>query len=108
HFSKEPRTLDDWRARWSADANSIFAPPLFVDPENGNFNLLPGSPLSGWGLPTGLDTAPELVEYATEAETPAGAPRDLVLEGNYPNPFNPQTEIRYTLHASAHVRMEVY
>jgi nitrite reductase/ring-hydroxylating ferredoxin subunit len=35
-------------------------------------------------------------------------PEAYTLEENYPNPFNPQTTIRYALAEQAHVRLEVY
>ena len=35
-------------------------------------------------------------------------PTDFALEGNYPNPFNPVTTIRFDMPESAHVRLEVY
>lgn len=37
-----------------------------------------------------------------------GLPRDFALHPNYPNPFNPETTIRYQLSASTHVRLAVY
>ena len=35
-------------------------------------------------------------------------PTDFVLEGNYPNPFNPATEIAYALPQQVHVTLTVY
>jgi hypothetical protein len=37
-----------------------------------------------------------------------GPPMSHALEGNYPNPFNPQTEIRFTVPEDADVLLEVY
>ncbi len=39
---------------------------------------------------------------------PAEVPETYVLEGNYPNPFNPQTAIRFGLPETAQVRLVVY
>ena len=38
------RNLAEWRERTGFDTHSIEAMPLFVDPENGDFRLAPGSP----------------------------------------------------------------
>ncbi len=38
----------------------------------------------------------------------AGVPEAYVLEANYPNPFNPQTTIRFGMPESAQVRLMVY
>ena len=42
------------------------------------------------------------------AEVAAKAPSEYVLESNYPNPFNPETRIRFGLPESAHVKLVVY
>ena len=38
----------------------------------------------------------------------ATVPTDFALEGNYPNPFNPATEILYALPQQVHVTLTVY
>ncbi len=43
-------------------------------------------------------------DVGTEAVTPA----EPVLFSNYPNPFNPSTEIRFTLPEASHVSLVVY
>ena len=35
-------------------------------------------------------------------------PKELMLTGNYPNPFNPETATRYALPQTGHVRLAVY
>lgn len=41
-------------------------------------------------------------------EETAPMPTDFVLYGNYPNPFNPTTKIKYQLAQNAKVQLEVY
>jgi hypothetical protein len=44
-----------------------------------------------------------------DISTPAhGTPRDFKLYGNFPNPFNPSTEIRFDLPADSRVDLIVY
>ncbi len=50
--------------------------------------------------------APSSVMLAVEE--PELAPEEIALTGNYPNPFNPTTEIRYYLPESGHVKLSVY
>ncbi len=38
----------------------------------------------------------------------AALPRDLVLYGNYPNPFNPETRIRFSLPEEMQVKVTIY
>ena len=46
----------------------------------------------------------------TDGETgsPLGAPENISLAGNFPNPFNPLTTLRFSLPAAARIRLSVY
>jgi hypothetical protein len=50
------------------------------------------------------------VEYlqGTSIETTDNLPSTVQLMGNYPNPFNPQTTVQFSLPQSAHVLVEVF
>jgi hypothetical protein len=70
-------TWDDWRKR-GKDTRSIYADPLFVDPENGNLTLKPNSPALALGfqpidistcgprLKTGPQASPQAAGTATQ------------------------------------------
>ena len=45
---------------------------------------------------------------ATSTEGAFGTPTTFALEGNYPNPFNPQTTVQYAVPEAAAVRVTVY
>ncbi|MCB0749819.1 MAG: T9SS type A sorting domain-containing protein, partial [Ignavibacteriae bacterium] len=86
------------------------ADPMFVDPDNGNFDLMEGSPAIGYaesgnnlGDPRWkVTTATNIVEEGIEI------PSDFNLFQNYPNPFNPTTSINYSLKAESHVTLEIF
>ncbi len=44
------RNLEQWRQRQGQDQNSLVADPLFVDPQDGDFTLKPGSPAEKIGF----------------------------------------------------------
>jgi len=37
----------------------------------------------------------------------SNAPQDLTLDNNFPNPFNPTTQIKFGLPTSTHVRLQI-
>lgn len=45
---------------------------------------------------------------ATSNETQVEIPSEFVLEGNFPNPFNPTTNIRFAVPEAGNVRLSVY
>ncbi len=49
-----------------------------------------------------------VLAYIVETGVEDGTPSRYELLGNFPNPFNPVTEIRYTLPGPAGVRLDVY
>jgi hypothetical protein len=79
------------------------APPLYCAPDDRH--LQAGSPCApdqtGFGLVGALGVG---CETATGAPSPA---RDLRV-GAHPNPFNPRTEITYTLPQAGRTRLSVY
>ncbi len=112
----------------TSPATLLNSDPNFFDPNNGNFQLSPGSPCIDMGTPdtTGLS----LPEYDL-----AGNPRitngridmgafeynpgsDMThtsvinlsyrMEQNYPNPFNPTTVLRYSLPRSGNVSLKIF
>ncbi len=44
----------------------------------------------------------------TAVQALPGVAGDFLLEGNYPNPFNPSTTIRFRLPEAAHARLEIF
>jgi subtilisin family serine protease len=60
----------------------------------------------GWGIIKLLD-AINNTPSSNKDEEPA-APGTFVLKGNYPNPFNPSTKIRFEVKETIDLKLEVY
>ena len=102
--------------------------PLFMDPQNFDFTLDPGSPCIDAGtdlLVVDNDTlymadstsykgaAPDMgafeyVQTTALRGTGDGIPSDFELMQNYPNPFNPSTTIRYRLSKNVRVNLSIF
>ncbi len=97
--------------------------PLFVDPDNGDYRLMPDSPCIGAANSesapltdiTGAarDSNPDIGAYeyipgTVIEETDESRPETLTLYQNTPNPFNPTTSISFHLWKSSTVSLTLY
>lgn len=73
----------------------IFAPEETLDFENVIFNTEAHPIKNTWGN-IALESEPDML------------PKEFKLYNNYPNPFNPETVIRFDLPEQAHVTVKVY
>lgn len=124
-------TYGDFIAATGQDANSIFRDPRFdSEAEDSLQRMMPGTSafqtagmyllevVPGDLMGNPRPAAPSLgaLEYVgTETSAPGNEqdgitalPVEFALTGNYPNPFNPSTTIRYELHESTQVTLTVF
>jgi hypothetical protein len=61
-----------------------------------------------WRGMSGTSVADLLVSLNKLTEGPASVPEKFLLEQNRPNPFNPSTDISFSLPEASHVTLEVF
>jgi hypothetical protein len=102
---------------WLGEGN-LDEDPMFVDPDNGDFNLMEGSPCIDAGDPnmpydadgTIADLGAICYLNPTDVEDEEGEfglPRSFIVSQNYPNPFNPMTEIEFALPKACQTKLEI-
>ncbi|GAB4335631.1 MAG: hypothetical protein Kow0037_15810 [Calditrichia bacterium] len=92
------------------DTTTIYGfDPLYTDPTNWDYHLLPNSPAYGkaysgnalgdlrWADPTIPVEEPQSIQ-----------PVNFTLEQNYPNPFNPSTTIQFSLNRLQNVKLKIF
>jgi hypothetical protein len=101
----------------SAGVGSIQSNPLFVDPNNENYNLLFGSPCIDTGSPgdpldpdsTRTDMgALAFFQDAVAPMPPVQIPGDFHIVSAYPNPFNPTLKIQVWARGYAQASLQAW
>ena len=108
------------------DEHSLFSDPQFIDATNANFHISGTSAAIDHGDPafvpdsneTDMDGQMRLVGNrvdigadeigATSLIAIKPMPNQFLLIGAYPNPFNPQTEIRYYLPRTQKIQIKIF
>ncbi len=97
-------SLSELRTYWQNKGVDFFQPGQTI-----GISAMVQTPIDSWGIdvtPRGEIRMPGSVKVADNVH--AFIPHKLFLYGNYPNPFNIETTIRYILPQTAHAKIEIY
>jgi len=106
---------NDIQGGWPGISN-IDVDPMFVDPANNDFHLMPGSPCIDAGHPgypydpdgTIADMGALYFDQTVGIKLPPMLPREITLHQNYPNPFNVGTKISFFVYDQTEVTINVF
>ncbi len=88
-----------------AESDSAYSKPVVVQSTT---TLKAKAFKTGWTSSSVAEARYTITPTAVEEKQMDRQPADFVLDRNYPNPFNPETRIRYKLPKSAGVHLAVY
>jgi len=95
----------------SVDTTTIYGlDPQYTDADHFDYTLLPTSPMygkaySGAALGDLRWVDPTVGIFEENAIT---IPEEHMLQQNFPNPFNPSTNITFTISQNSHVKIDIY